>query len=697
MPDLYTSCPCGSGKKFKWCCQPIHEQISRAFEQDAAGQHDTALRIMDEVVAANPGNPEAWGRKAQLLYQSERVDEAEAALQKAFDLNPRYPFGHYLRGRFRHFEGELPGALMLFRKAAELYDPEAKGILAQICALIAECELKLNRPVAARAALELAMKLESANDDYRNGFEQIFGKESRLPTAAKEAYSFQGVAAMAPAERRTAWKNALGTATTGKLADAGRAFAQLAAEDEADAAAWYNLGLVRAWLGDNAAALEALDRYVALEPDEGRAAAAWALGEVLRCGQGLEDQADYVEHAAIFQIRDPEHFVALLGQMEKERTMVGAQVFQEEGVLRALLLEKPTALTPELAATQPARMAASLMIIGGILRLWHVNREALDRAVQLVRQRAGPMLSEPHWQRAPAAFGEVLSEAVVFPIGVKDQQEGERRIAEGLARFFEEVWIHRPLRSLNSIPPVDAAGHGTLRKKLLGVVQFLEDIARGNQSPYDFDRLRRKLGLLEPAPAVAAPAAAGPDIAAMGAPELAGLALEMLSDQQLEQAYQAAQKLDANDLASRFLKALVARPAQPERPDRYPWYKELIQMAQKAGDTDAALDLINEGMKADCEHNEGRRRNDYELRRGQLHAKRGETDAAQDVFDRLIERVPSELRYRGSAAEAMLSAKQGARALRFAEEGLARARQQNQRDSEDYFKELVAAARKQGG
>src|SRR5262249_44964327 len=90
-PDLYTSCPSGSGKKFKWCCQPIHEQISRAFEQDAAGQHDTALRIMDEVVAANPGNPEAWGRKAQLLYQSNRVDEAEAALQKAFDLNPRYP------------------------------------------------------------------------------------------------------------------------------------------------------------------------------------------------------------------------------------------------------------------------------------------------------------------------------------------------------------------------------------------------------------------------------------------------------------------------------------------------------------------------------------------------------------------------------------------------------------------------------
>src|SRR5262249_42142044 len=104
----------------------------------------------------------------------------------------------------------------------------------------------------------------------------------------------------------------------------------------------------------------------------------------------------------------------------------------------------------------------------------------------------------------------------------------------------------------------------------------------------------------------------------------------------------------------------------------------------------------NEGEKGDCEHNEGRRRNDYELRRGQVHAKRGELDEAANVFERLIERSPTELRYRGSAAEAMLSARQPGKALQFAEGGLAKARQQNDRDSEQYFLELASAARKQG-
>ena len=117
-------------------------------------------------------------------------------------------------------------------------------------------------------------------------------------------------------------------------------------------------------------------------------------------------------------------------------------------------------------------------------------------------------------------------------------------------------------------------------------------------------------------------------------------------------------------------------------------------LALAEGNSDAALNYVNEGEKADCEHNEGRRRNDFELRRAQIHAKRGEADAAQDVFDRLIERVPSELRYRGSAAEAMLSARQGARAQKFAEGGLAKAREQNNRDSEQYFLELAAAAKK---
>ena len=70
---------------------------------------------------------------------------------------------------------------------------------------------------------------------------------------------------------------------------------------------------------------------------------------------------------------------------------------------------------------------------------------------------------------------------------------------------------------------------------------------------------------------------------------------------------------------------------------------------------------------------------------------------AIDVLDRLIARVPGELKVRGAATEALLAGKQAGKALAYAEAGLAEARKQNHRDSEGYFMELAAAAKKQGG
>ena len=593
--DLYQPCPCGSGKKFKWCCQPVYVQMDKAFQQDAEGQHDTALRMMEEVCKEHPSNPEVWGRKAQLLYQLDKVEEAENALQKAFDINPNYPFGHYLRGRFRHFEGEIPGALMLFRKAADLYDPAAHSILAPLYSLITECELKLNRPVAARAALEMAAKLEPTNPDYRTGIDQVFGKESKFPEVARKEYTFQKLQEGASPQRQAAWQLALQTAATGKLADAVKAFELLTSEDEADAAAWFNLGISKAWLGDNDGAIAALERNVQLDRDEERAARNWALAEVLYCGHGLENKANFVEHTAVFPIRNPEEFVQLIHSLQQERRLIGTQVRQEEGILTGIIVEKVQALTPEHAASQLPRIAAYMLLVGDMLRIWNVNKETFDLLVQELRQRAGASLGEPHMQIGPAHFADVLGEALAFPVHTIDEAEGKRRMQEYFQTFMEEKWIHKPLRSLGQVPPVDAAGHGLLRKKLRGIILFLADAAATIGSSYDFDRLRRKLGLLEvlPSPTLTPTR----DFSALSAAELAGLDIAALSEPDLERAYQSSLKLSAQELAGNFAKALVARPPQPDKPDRYSVFNHLVQQALADGKTDAALDFVSQGER----------------------------------------------------------------------------------------------------
>src|SRR5204862_5365874 len=72
---------------------------------------------------------------------------------------------------------------------------------------------------------------------------------------------------------------------------------------------------------------------------------------------------------------------------------------------------------------------------------------------------------------------------------------------------FEDVWLHRPLKTLSGTPPLDAVGSKLLRKRVFGVVKFLEDCFVGivphkkvgndvvPMAVYDFAALRHKLGL----------------------------------------------------------------------------------------------------------------------------------------------------------------------------------------------------------
>src|ERR1700730_4861941 len=213
----YSPCPCGSGQPFKWRCQPIHREIARVFQLDEEGQHAAAITLMDEVLRQHPGNPEAHGRKALLLFQNERAEEAEHALDEAFRINPDYAFGFFLKARFRLYEGEIAGGLILLRKAAELYSSEAHDILAMVLVEIFDCEMKLNHPLAAHAAGELALKHNPADANLRKGLADVFGSESsNLRKSAREKHEYKALPATTASERRTAWQQALATAATGK-------------------------------------------------------------------------------------------------------------------------------------------------------------------------------------------------------------------------------------------------------------------------------------------------------------------------------------------------------------------------------------------------------------------------------------------------------------------------------------------------
>jgi tetratricopeptide (TPR) repeat protein len=697
--DPYQSCPCGSGKSFKWCCQPYYSTVEKARTQHAQGQHEAALRLVQQLVQQHPNLAPPLGYQAELLYMNGKPEEADDALQKAFAINPDFPFGHWLRGVIRKDEGEAIGALLEFRKAAELYDPKAQEALAEINSAIFDIEMRMNRPVAARGALERAIHHDPTAEQLRAAFTNLFDEASRLPNVVRKEYTFRAAAAA----RADAWKATIPDKEHARLGDAAAAFEKLTAQDATDAAAWFNLGLIRAWLGMNGPAIEALHESIDREEDEPKNAESGALIEVLRCGEGMEDLADHVEHRVFLQIQTAQPLIDLLGQWQRSGRLSGAESNQENGTFSAIVLEETQQFGAGIG-TSVARIAGYLFIVQNIIRLWHSNKDIVAKLGDEIVSKVGQAVSPPTHEIGRANFTDVTLEAMAYPTKDLPIEEMAERMEQRARDWFEETWLQRPLKALSGVSPLDAAGHATIRKRLPGLLRFIEEcftstlprrVVEGDKTAalfkYDFNRLRRKLGLS----AVALPQteSSASKIDALSTAELAALDANTLTDADLDIAFRTALRMDASELAGQFARVLTDRPATA---DRHAAFNHLIQLAQAENDTAAVLALLDRAESADAEANAGQRRNDYVVRRGQVFAKRGEAERSHEVFRELLTRDPNELRYYGPAIEAMLGQKQGQRALQFAEQGLARARSQNNRDSEQYFMELAAAARKLG-
>ncbi len=697
-PNPYDNCPCGSGKKFKWCCAGYWDKIETGLEMYQQGQLENALKMMEILVKEHGASaPQPWGYYAHILFREGKMEKAEEILEKAFAIDPNFAMGYLLKGLFRQSEGEVIGALLLYRKAAEAYSPEAHDQLAQVHEMIARNELILNRPVASAAALARAIHFNPGDADAIGQYDSLFGSGSRLPNCATKMYQLRATAQPADLPQ------------TGRLADVKKAYEDLTAKIPSDPAAWFNLGVVRAWLGDQGPALDALIKSLDAEFDDAHAEETAALAEVLKCAQGMEAECDYKEFRYYLQIRDPNAVLQLLQAWDAEGRIMGAQS-DESGTNFGCMLVEPLPSLVDTGTTM-AKAMGNLTINGGLVRLWSGNKRSAQTLAVEMRDRLNMAVEEPVEGSGPPQFGEIVQEALAYPIRMTEITEAEMKLKAYAEKYFENDWVHRPMKVFGGASPLDAGGSKLLRKRLLGVLKFLEDCVagsaprkqRGEESypmeVYDFNRLRHKLGAERqgpgtPPPELLAAAKKKLDFGAMNAADLAALKGDDLTPLEIEDAMRASLKLDARELAVAFAQAGIAKPVDAARPDRYTLFACLVAAANADGDPAAALQHASAGAEYDAANNGGKRANEFGLQKARLLAKSGRADEAVKEFMDLIARNPDEAKFYIAATETMLSAKRGTDALRFAEAGLAKAKSIGNRDLEGACLELSEAARR---
>jgi Tfp pilus assembly protein PilF len=126
-------CPCGSGKKYKQCCEstglsasvappsfnPQHV-LHTAMAQHQTGNLPTAESLYKQVLQANPNQPDALHLLGLIARQKGDLKTAVQLMRKSLSINPNYVEAYVNLGATLHEQDNLQEAADCYRRALEL-------------------------------------------------------------------------------------------------------------------------------------------------------------------------------------------------------------------------------------------------------------------------------------------------------------------------------------------------------------------------------------------------------------------------------------------------------------------------------------------------------------------------------------------------------------------------------------------------
>ena len=88
----YDPCPCGSGKKLKFCCQPIADEMDRALRLMEGNQPRVALQNLEALARKHPANTWVGTTRALILIEMGEATTARDILRALLEQHPDHEF-----------------------------------------------------------------------------------------------------------------------------------------------------------------------------------------------------------------------------------------------------------------------------------------------------------------------------------------------------------------------------------------------------------------------------------------------------------------------------------------------------------------------------------------------------------------------------------------------------------------------------
>jgi hypothetical protein len=512
MPmDPYTICPCGSGKKLKFCCQSLSNEMEKVEKLIDNHQPRMALQILEKLAKTNGQNPWVVTRQAASLMSDDRAADAKNVLLMFLRHRSDHPSANALYAMATLQSDGLPEARKAIRRAFRFSIAAEPVIVAGLAQYLAEYHWQLEQFMAARQHMVMALQL--GNENQRQEVLQLL---TEFDADASVPFSFRGGQAIPPYTPPEAAaekvNKAQRLASVGCWGDAATLLTEAAEQHDPNSTnLWRLIGLFRAWDGEEATAAAALHKAAELDSANFEAAVETeALAQEL--DRNVPENCTKLRTAAY----DTEHVSRLLGKLDESPLLVKipSQPPQEGD-------EQPVAgiyavLDRQSADYRNGMTLRDLSRIVGRITVLDSNAEKALPPRVLTTALEGKKLTHTKSTLETVA-GDLVHRAPNDPpegsiVGVERPDDepmtfdyympksipaGDRRRLrrEFLDMCWGEGWKKHPLRALGGKTPAEVAADPNSKIKLAAAIDCLEAVADDMNTTAPIEALRQEFGI----------------------------------------------------------------------------------------------------------------------------------------------------------------------------------------------------------
>lgn len=611
--DVYKPCPCGSGKKFKFCCLDVADDMEKVTRLAENNQPHVALQMLERMHKESREAPWVYTAHASILFHERQYAEARDILQKLLEKQPEHPFAIGLQGTACLAADGWPSAKPAVYRAFQKATAAHPGLVSGLALGLASLMFGQEKPLACRQYLALAMRL-APEDGKQDIFLRLlqFDGDGQIYFPLRSVHHLAEYAAPND-ELQKEVRKAQRLAELGCFEPAARTYTKLAEQDAEKAELWRNVGLCRAWDGDDARAAEALHRAAHLGGDFEQAVECETLAQLLDLNHP-ERQAKITTER--YTVKSVGRLLSLLDENNRfARVHLPPQEDEEEEEPRRAgtfeVLDRPALTEIGDRSLQPD----DLPVVIAQLTVFDEVREAdfaaravltgfegdhLPAARELLQQVAGSELEhEPVSEPDDVIVESIPQELRALQWRWRFPEEmpvvERRRIEqEQWQRTVSDVWPSLGLSALDGKPPRDAAPDDSLRLPLRAAVHVLDAFCDRSRYQLDLSGLCRTLGVDEPQPIEVGEKLPLQTFSSM---QLIRLPVAQLNDGQLMYTLNRALLIHHGRFLHGVLREGLSRPACVEKIDLDRAYMTLADLARDRFQREEALEWIAKGRE----------------------------------------------------------------------------------------------------